>query len=662
MCGILGFFSADRIEGLGHALQAANDVVSYRGPDDAGFALFSLSSSDSSKVISGRSMPTDIDLRKVDVVLAHRRLSIIDLSSSGHQPMGTADGKCWITYNGEIFNYLELRSELIELGSSFESNSDTEVVLHAYRRWGEDCVNRFNGMWAFAIIDLEQRRIFCSRDRFGVKPFHYYFDGTKFVFASEIKQLLCFPFIRRRVNHRTVYEFLVYEAVEHSSDTFFSDIHNLLPGHNLSVNLDRSSATASSFYNPHFLIDRRIEEGEAAERFSSLLSDSIRLRLRSDVPVGSCLSGGLDSSSIVCLMHSLLDEKGHREIQHTFSSHFEDKEANELEYMKEVVNATDATAHYVYPSSEEFFRDLDGLVWHQEEPFGSTSIFAQWSVFSSVHDNGIKVMLDGQGADEILGGYQPLGYRLLSEYIAKGQILRYLREGWFQNAIQGKPVSLMALQPIAFLLPRPLRSLADRLRRSLPKGIPHPTAWVNPRLTELCQEGNNFILNQHKKAFRAPEVLNNTLYQLTFFGNLQALLKYEDRNSMAFSVEARVPFLDYRLVEFVFSLPSHLKIKDGYTKLVLRKGMEGVLPPKVQWRVSKLGFATPERTWQKKMLQPLINEAITDDRMAAFISEKDARQFLTVLDKSDRVDFTPWRWISLSLWMKKFELSSSYGN
>jgi asparagine synthase (glutamine-hydrolysing) len=380
-----------------------------------------------------------------------------------------------------------------------------------------------------------------------------------------------------------------------------------------------------------------------------LLTDSVRLQLRSDVEVGSCLSGGLDSSSIVCLAHLLLQQQGQTKVQHTFSSHFEEEEANELEYTQEAIQATGVQAHFVYPTPEQLLQDLERLVWHQEEPFGSTSIFAQWSVFKLVNQHGIKVMLDGQGSDEMLAGYVGFVPLFFQELAAKKKTYRLLWETWRNSRLNGSPwLSLLHGR------------LGDKLRaltgyRNTVKSYP-PQDWISPELGEKYRGQSRFLANQEILYFGALEHLNNLLYQQTFYNNLQQLLKYEDRDSMAFSVEARVPFLDHRLVEFIFSLPSTFKVRDGYTKRVLRDGMAGVLPEKIRWRVNKLGFATPERAWQRTVLRPLIEQAVYDDRLRPYLIPEKALAYLSRLDSDDLLDFTPWRWVNLSLWMKAYGL------
>lgn len=649
MCGVTGIFCLKGLGEYGQSLQEANDTIQYRGPDGAGFALFDTINSNQSINLRNQPLPNSREMQSMTLALGHRRLAIIDLSESGLQPMGNREQSLWITYNGEIYNYLELKAQLQAAGYEFYSQSDTEVILAAYDFWGEECVNHFNGMWAFAIADLPRNKLFCSRDRFGIKPFYYYYDSERFVFASEIKQLLCFPFVPKQINKRAVYEFLAYSAVEYDEETFFADIYKLLQGHNLIINLDDCSFHKINYYQPHFTINQKITLSQASHKFQYLLEDSVRLRLRSDVEVGSCLSGGLDSSSIVCLIHKLLKDEGKSNLQRTFSSHFEEKEANELEYMQEIIQATGVKACFTYPQGNELLQDMENLIWHQEEPFGSTSIFAQWSVFKLVHQNGIKVMLDGQGADEQLAGYVGLASYLFNELRAKKQYLNFAWETWCHSQLQGK--SWFDLIPAS-------GTLWERLFPSQSKTpTPPQLDWIAPNLVEDYQHQSHYLRNLQLKPFGELENLNNTLYQLTFHNNLQSLLKYEDRNSMAFSVESRVPFLDYRLVEFLFSLPSSFKIRHGYTKRIQRTGMKGVLPEKIRRRVSKLGFATPEMSWQKNILRPLIEQALQDERMSSFIIPERAKFYLQQVEKLGIVDFFAWRLVNLYVWIKIYELT-----
>lgn len=660
MCGILGIYSSKGIQPYLSEVQSANDLVTHRGPDGAGFALFNTKADYGNNVVwSSFLVENCAVVDHPDMVLAHRRLAIIDLSPAGLQPMGTSDRSLWITYNGEIYNYLELRNELESLGHAFSTHTDTEVILYSYQQWGDDCIHRFNGMWAFAILDLVQKRLFCSRDRFGVKPFHYYYDGQHLAFASEIKQLLMFPFVPKHINDRIVYEYLSFQAIEHSVETFFTGIYNLLPGHNLIYEYQTHTLHSCRYYDPKIVINNTISLEESAEEVARLLKDSVRLRLRSDVKVGTCLSGGLDSSSIVCIMNSLLREQGLDDTQHTFSSHFEEKEANEIEYMETVIQATQVTPHFTYPTPDGLLQELERLVWHQEEPFGSTSIYAQWSVFKLARENGVTVMLDGQGADELLAGYLPYpAYIYLKELVLKRKFLACVEEARRFRIPFVQILLPVVLHEFVIALRRHPR-LYEYIKRFRPQRnrIQGNKYWLPTALYNRYEEQSYFTANQQKCMFEEKnECLNNYLFQLTFCNNLQALLKYEDRNSMAFSTEGRVPFLDYRLVEFLFSLPSNFKLHNGFSKFVFRQGMGGILPEKIRWRTTKLGFSTPERLWQKTSLRPLIELALDDPILEPYIHRERAREYLDKVQQSQQSDFTPWRWLNLALWMKGFNL------
>jgi len=647
MCGITGIFQKDGINESLSALQEANDTVHHRGPDGGGFVLFSPQSLQASYT-SDLSQLLDTENR-YNLGFGHRRLAILDLSDAGQQPMSNQDGSLWITFNGEIYNYLELQEELQKIGYNFRSHCDTEVILAAYDAWGEDCVNRFNGMWAFAIADLRNKKLFCSRDRFGIKPFHYYYNSDTFMFGSEIKQLLCFPSVPRKENERAIYEFLAYGAVEYNAETFFTGILKLKQGCNLVLNLDSDRVTPHTYryYKPNLKLNHEMTMAEAIKKLSWLLEDSIRLRLRSDVEVGSCLSGGLDSSTIVCLVRKILLSQDKSELQKTFSSHFEEKEANELEYMQEVINATGVKAEFTYPKPEELLQDLEKLVWHQEEPFGSTSIFAQWSVYKLVGQHGVKVMLDGQGADEQLAGYLGLGLYYLQELRAKGQYWKLIWEAFHRSRLQGT-----LYRDLLKNLRKQLNRILNRFIKTSTNNM--PINWIDPAMAKKYQDRSEYLANLQVQPFDEKEILSNVLYQLTFFNNLQSLLKYEDRNSMAFSVEARVPFVDYRLVEFLASVPSHIKICDGYSKYVLRESIVDLVPEKIRKRISKLGFATPERTWQASILKPLIEQSITSKVLQPFLVQTQAQDYLRRLERDQVIDFIPWRWVSVYLWHKQF--------
>ena len=396
-------------------LTSMTDALAHRGPDGEGYVLLSLRGEDKPITSTGPlSDSIGMGPKGYAVGLGHRRLAILDLSSLGHQPMVSQNGRNWITYNGEIYNYLEIRSELQSKGYTFRSASDTEVLLTAYQEWGEECLSRLNGMFAFALWDMDRRCLICARDRFGEKPFYFWRSEGTFAFASEIKGLL--PVLKQvQPNQLAVHEYLEKGSLDDGVDTFFENIFQLLPGHFLKIKDDH--ITDDTYWA---LPDTSVELPSPAvpvEAFQEVLFDAVRIRLRSDVPVGSCLSGGLDSSSIVCVVQK---DRGQGEPFHTFSSCFDNPTYDERPYIQSVVERTGVRAHFVFPDPEELHAHVTSLIRAQEEPFGSTSIFAQWNVMGLAKQQGGKVLLDGQGADELLGGYPSLFGTYYAELFSKG--------------------------------------------------------------------------------------------------------------------------------------------------------------------------------------------------------------------------------------------------
>lgn len=431
MCGIATLISLNQSSNYLHHINLMTDVINHRGPDDEGFVFFSKNNSSSKDqpytdhIFSGKDGSPklqELSLNYVPkeqytnqkipdsvVALGHRRLSIIDLSPYGHQPMCDSSSRYWIIFNGEVYNYIEIREELEAMGHHFVSGTDTEVILNAYKQWGKDCLSRFNGMWAFIIFDTKNGTLFASRDRFGVKPLYYWYSPEGFLaFASEIKEFTVLPGWKAKLNGPQAYDFLVSEAglANHTSETLFRDVYQLRGGKAFEVQVSRLS-TELPIYRWYDLkinkLDITLEE--AKKEFLKLFQDTIRIRLRSDVPVGSCLSGGLDSSSIVCVVNDILKEEKLEEIQKTFSACSDVEKLDERKFIDEVVKSRNIEAKYIYPSPEKMLDCIDSLTWHHDEPFDCTSIYAQWLVFQLASENGIKVMLDGQGSDEQLCGY-----------------------------------------------------------------------------------------------------------------------------------------------------------------------------------------------------------------------------------------------------------------
>ncbi|MCU0409414.1 MAG: asparagine synthase (glutamine-hydrolyzing) [Bacteroidales bacterium] len=605
MCGISGIINKQELAVEAAEIKAMNNAISHRGPDGEGIWF-------------GESF-----------ALGHRRLAIIDLGETGKQPMSYKD-RLVITYNGEIYNYIELRDELKSKGYEFNSSSDTEVILAAYDCYGTDCVKRFNGMWAFALYDKLNGLIFCSRDRFGVKPFYYSDSGARFAFGSEIRQLL--PFIpERKVNRSVMADYLIAGLDDCSDETFFSGIRKLPPSHSLVYDLRKNVYKITRYYS--IRINDRIKgltEADSAAEFRKVFEDAVKLRLRSDVKVGTCLSGGIDSSSVASLAakHYSKDE-GNRFSAITARS--TEPQLDESSHAALVASESNLDWHTVTPVSGEFIRDIDEIIKIQEEPFGSPSVYMQYRVFREARERGCTVMLDGQGGDEILLGYERYYPAfLLSKGILKGTT------GFLLSFMRSKlSAGGLFMYLLYFTIPgvriRRLRNrfffVRDSFFMSLNKGLLVENAMAYKDIGKLQQ-------------------LEITKMQLPH------LLKYEDRNSMSQSVEARLPFLDFRVLETALSVNDNYKIKDGWTKYLLRVSMKGSVPPSILWRKDKLGFNAPEKTWLGEM----------NDVMQETISRSKILEAVTYTDRLrgsfEKLDLrVKWRLFNIARWEELFDVA-----
>ncbi len=635
MCGIAGIYESKKESVQPDLLRAMTEVLTHRGPDDEGYVLFG---HEKSLKLDGAC--TNANLRGYSLGFGHRRLSIIDLSSAGHQPMSNEDQTVWITYNGEVYNYLEIRRELIGKGHVFRSNTDTEVVLHAYEEWDVDCLQKFIGMWAFALWDERKRRLFCARDRLGIKPFYYYWHDGRFLFASEIKAIIADRSVERIPNDPRIYDYLTHGHLDHTEETVFRDIKQLRGGCFLTLDMRTHRLAVFRYWDVEAQGPTRpCPDKVYAEKFFELFRDSVSLRLRSDVPVGTCLSGGLDSSSIVCMTNGLLGRKRHK----TFSSCFEEKRFDESPFIEEVVRKTGAESYRIYPDPRRLPSDMERIIWHQEEPFGSTSIYAQWNVFSLARSHQTKVILDGQGADEILGGYHPLFGDFLADLLIQCRFSRTYREIRALHSIHPYSFWWIFLHLVAGLVKAERRNLLSRAlgRRRFP--------WL--RDVRRVQ-----TMPPMRSKFR-KSLFMNRLHHLLVATSLPALLHYEDRNSMAHSIEARIPFLDHRLVEFVFSLPLDQIMRNGVTKVVLRNAMDGILPQKVQGRMDKIGFGTPEDIWFRTELRSWIKAIIGSEKFQkrGYLNPRRAEEeFNLHCEGKKNISFIIWRWVNLELWFRMF--------
>ena len=604
MCGIFGIWNLDGEAVDVTKLQLATTALRHRGPDDEGYLLVDARAG---RTRSCGGPDTDFRLslpdlsqhrsEHFDLAFGFRRLSILDLSPAGHQPMSSHDGKFWIVFNGEIYNYRELRDELSTHGHNFKTTSDTEVILAAYQQWGESCVERFNGMFALAIWSTVARRLFVARDRFGEKPFHYiYIPQRLFAFASEMKALWAAGLAGREIHEETLALFTQHGQVEIGEQTIYQGILLLPQAHCLTLTAD-GEADGRLEKRRYWDIDPRVRldgwsDERYAEGFREHFTNSVNLRLRADVPVGSSLSGGLDSSTVVSVINRLLPDSA---VQKTFSARFDDPARDEGKWMDLVTKSNRVERHDVWPTAERFFEELSDLFWHQEEPFSSASVYAQWSVMRLAKENGVTVLLDGQGADEMLAGYHSYFNEMTDDLLNSFDVLGYLK--WRRDCLAMHGVVPGSFRRVlSQKTPEPVKRLLKRgLERTRALPQVEPARPVYPR------------------EFAKVSSLRKLLWWNTTREGLVELLRYADRNSMAHSREVRLPFLDHNLVEFVFQVPERLLVRDGWTKWIIREAFRGIVPKEISDRVDKLGYMPPQQkwlaglTWQDLMVDQLQN-------------------------------------------------------
>jgi asparagine synthase (glutamine-hydrolysing) len=605
MCGIAGILS-ERDTDLS-IIRAMTDVQSHRGPDGAGFAL--VGSNQTLQVALNGTLPS----AHGHLALGHRRLAIIDTSSAGLQPFVSTDEHLAMVYNGEVYNYVELRQELEASGVQFRTATDSEVVLEAYRKWGTDCFSRFNGMWALAIWDKRQGRLVLSRDRFGIKPLHLTQHEGKLYFASEIKALLTLPGLPRRLNKSIAADFLRWGTVNHTQETFFQGIMAFPPGHFASIDMSQAPVPMPvAFWRPPSadrLAARSVSAADAEEEFRTLFASAVDLRLRSDVPVGACLSGGLDSSAIVCKVAEGLP-KNHRLA--TFTSASTDPAFDERNWSDLVIEKCGTEPHTVFPAEQGFGTDLDALILTQEEPFPTASIYAQYLLMKSARDADVPVLLDGQGADEALCGYRKYLVYALLESAKQNQWGGFL-SGLTSLAIRGDRGLLRLSEGV--------RYLPSFLRR----GNADPMGGVVQ--TEFLDTWNASSPGSTLTTYRSSERQIDDLLRFS----VPPLLRYEDRNSMAWSIESRVPFLDFRLVEYLLELPTKAKISKGQTKALMRNALRGLVPDAILDRRDKMGFVTAQNQWMRGSLGKAISGAFRapDFALGALVDAERAETLLS---------------------------------
>ena len=663
MCGITGIIGLKGKQFHSSEILKMTNSIRHRGPDDEGYFLVS----DTEKIIAfGNDTPSEVKESRLnfspsapiqnqnssfDILLGHRRLSIIDTHATGHQPMCLPDADLWITYNGEIYNYKELREKFQAKGISFITESDTEVILRYYEAYGSDCVQHFNGMWSFVIFDGKKKELFASRDRFGVKPFYYHTTAESFAFASEHKGLLQFSDVKKEINPVAMFDFLALNVLEKEKEGLFKGVKELFPSHNLTLNVSSGEIKINQYYslspNPIPSPEGKgtvahIDDKEIISEVRKLVVKSIDLRMRADVSVGTCLSGGIDSSVIVCAIDNLLKEKHTSQIGaklKAFSSTFPGSKLDESRFMKVVVDKTNVDWHTVTPDRNNFLNDAEQLIYSHDLPIWSTSSYAQSLVMKSAKQNGIKVLLDGQGADELFGGYKHYYLPLLHELKKNNLGAEY------ESALHG----LRETESNDFLLRLKLKKWLEPSAPMMLKKFFFPDLkYINPDLLHAHQERFSLLKNN-------SETLNGKL-KIDFTGTyLKELLRREDRNGMMHSVESRVPFTDdHKLVEYLFSISGNKKIRGSSTKYLLREAFKDLLPQQIYNRKDKLGFVTPNNEWMSDLKNDFRNYFTENlsDYINLPLLLKDYDKLFNQKHKPE--NYRVFKFISLAVWMKAF--------
>lgn len=623
MCGIAGIVDVggDYKDKLSSIVKKMADSLSHRGPDGEGFFM------------------------EDGLALAHRRLAILDLSSAGQQPMGTISRDCWITYNGELYNYVEIKKELVSLGRKFSSQTDTEVILQAYEQWGEECLARFNGMWAFVIYDRKKNILFGSRDRFGVKPLYYYQNKDIFLFASEHKALFASSLVRAEINSKAAFAYLVMGQVEGEEESMFKNIFELQPSYSFTFDIHRSQLKKWKYYSLPPIHDGwenydPISAAQKGKEIKVLLHEAIQIRLRSDVEIGACLSGGLDSSAIVAIANQLQHQTNAK--LKVFTAVYKDLTIDESSWASQMVNFVGAEWHSTNPTVNALAENLEKLVYAQDIPFLSTSTFAQYCVMELVKAKGIKVTLDGQGGDEIFAGYDPHLISYWIELAKKGKLQLLLKE-WHlgKNAMVNGTILKYNLIKFIVLKYAPPFLVNSIYANTMKAFFLNQTFW----------QENQAYLNQ--APLNIYSSLNEQLHHHVSDTHLKLMLRTNERNAMHFSVEARQPFADdLPLIEYLFQQPSSYKIHDRETKHLLRFSLKDLIPETIRLRKDKMGFTTPESQWLYD-LKNIFREYLTADLSPFFDGEKIMKNWDYYFTKPHP---QLWRILNFAVWRKVFNL------
>ncbi len=603
MCGIAAIIGLEGRKIDATALERMAFSLQHRGPDDKGL------------YVNG------------SIGLGFRRLSILDLSPSGHQPKISHDGKKILVFNGEIYNYIELREELRALGHHFESTGDTEVLLAAYSEWGMDCLPKLNGMWAFLIYDVEEKKIFGSRDRFGVKPLYHYSTGDLVLFGSEIKAILHSGYYKADINLEVAARFLIEDLLDVDDKTFYTGVEQIPAGSAFELHLDGRRRTWFYWLLDDIAID---DVPQPCKAFKELFDDAVRLRMRSDVPVGVCLSGGLDSTSILCTMAKVRTHASSPLEAFSFIS----EDYDESRYVSDTIKLTGAHLNRLEVNAAAIVSRLEKALWYHDEPLHSMTALVGFELMSLAAQKGVKVILNGQGADETIGGYHSYFGMYWGEILrnaeyslAWDEIIKY-SSGFGANRYR------LFLEAFSAALTDAISNLSlyKRLATFRRRSTLNKYGWFTQELVAHLKNA---------KPIRNAS-LNDALKLSMRRQPLPLFLRIEDRNSMAHSIEARLPFLDYRLVTLMFQLPSTWKMKGAWNKYILRQAMTGIIPESVRTRADKMGFPVPCRRWLTTNLFEPFQDLLASRRMkeSGFYNIKAIRSDLELQRKEESKDLS----------------------
>jgi len=624
MCGITGFVSKkapDFDESI--VLKNMTDSLIHRGPDDSGNAIFRF------------------DNRLASVGLGHRRLSILDLSVNAKQPFFSEDTKVIITFNGEIYNYLELKEELKNKGYIFNTTSDTEVFLKSYMEWKTDCFCKFNGMWSCAIYDKNKKTVILSRDRLGKKPLYYFKGNDIIVFASEIKALFKCPSVLKSPNYRKIYRYLSlnYRYVDINEESFFKGIQQI-PKASYVVIDKELNIEKNQFWSLNQNIQNDISDKDAIEKFRDLFIDSVKLRLRSDVPVSCLLSGGMDSTSIAAVAYNNLNTK-----IETFSGIMGKEKGiyDESEFIEELVNHYNMKYNYIAMKPRDLFETINEMILYYDEPVCTVSWYSLYLIIQSIHNKEIKVVLNGHGGDELLGGYWDHYHYNFNDLFEQGNIDGLYKEieSWKNNHGRNPQEIERTIKYISQL---------KKDRSIEPDNYSNYSYLLDPK---FIRENEHSIIPQVQHLSELERRLRiELLFEVT-----PTMVKAEDRNTMSHSIESRSPFLDYRLVDFCFSLPNRMKIRNGIGKWLLRESMKGILPEKVRQRKDKAGLIAPADRWfrtiNKKQVENVLHGEFLNS-LKIFDPKRLIEMFQEHLNGSHNHQMILWQIINLDLWFKRF--------